>query len=113
MRDEPTRPELHEFVHPESLAWLVEQLDEAEMREFHDGLQQLFHEMVDVMFGPDLGEGVTKWGYSFASYIESWRLSIVMAGSSEWRAQMARSQEMLTDGTSGSIGVKDLQSLFG
>lgn len=104
--------DVNQFVHPEALAWLMAELDEAEMKEFAAGVKDLCHQLVDALF--DSSEAaLAEWGYALAAYVESWRLSVVMANNPEWQSQMEFTEKMLANDAGALRTTDELRSSVG
>lgn len=88
--------------HLETVAWVVNRLDDQEQDEFLAGLRPILHEAVDVVFrrAPDESAGEVLI-LQAKSYIESWVVSLRLDADPQWHQQVEETRKLVATGEIG------------
>lgn len=80
-------------IHPEVVAFVLDQLNEDERSEFLDGLRPIAHTAVDTLLTSKTERaGVERLFTELLEYLESWRLSLTLAQNGRWLDQIDDSE---------------------
>ncbi len=101
----------HPALHPETVAWLLTQLDERAREEFRAGLRSSISDMakaVDESVDGELAGSLE----ALISYLDRWLTSVQVATAPGWKDQLAVTEGLITTGDGGVSSIDDLRRLL-